>query len=66
MLDSGIPKLEDANDAGTKFSSECTLILTEGDSAKTLAVAGLGVVGRDRFGVFPLKGMILPFFMSRE
>ncbi|XP_045623508.1 DNA topoisomerase 2-alpha isoform X1 [Procambarus clarkii] len=55
----GIPKLEDANDAGTKFSSDCTLILTEGDSAKTLAVAGLGVVGRDRYGVFPLKGKLL-------
>lgn len=55
----GIPKLEDANDAGTKDSSRCTLILTEGDSAKTLAVAGLGVVGRDRFGVFPLRGKLL-------
>jgi len=55
----GIPKLEDANQAGTKSSSECTLILTEGDSAKTLAVAGLGVVGRDKYGVFPLKGKLL-------
>ncbi|XP_069993753.1 DNA topoisomerase 2-alpha isoform X2 [Penaeus vannamei] len=55
----GIPKLEDANDAGTKFSSDCTLILTEGDSAKALAVAGLGVVGRDRYGVFPLRGKLL-------
>lgn len=55
----GIPKLEDANDAGTRFSSDCTLILTEGDSAKTLAVAGLGVVGRDRYGVFPLRGKLL-------
>ena len=52
----GIPKLEDANDAGTKKSIDCTLILTEGDSAKSLAVSGLGVVGRDRYGVFPLKG----------
>jgi len=52
----GIPKLEDANDAGTKHASECTLILTEGDSAKALAVAGLTVIGRDRYGVFPLKG----------
>ncbi|KAL2079872.1 hypothetical protein ACEWY4_023665 [Coilia grayii] len=55
----GIPKLDDANDAGGKHSSECTLILTEGDSAKTLAVAGLGVIGRDRYGVFPLRGKIL-------
>eukprot|EP00913_Durusdinium_trenchii_P026192 g24572.t1 len=58
----GIPKLEDANLAGTKhsedcrFLAECTLILTEGDSAKALAVAGLSIVGRDRFGVFPLRG----------
>ncbi|XP_028316956.1 DNA topoisomerase 2-beta isoform X2 [Gouania willdenowi] len=55
----GIPKLDDANDAGGKHSSECTLILTEGDSAKSLAVSGLGVLGRDRYGVFPLRGKIL-------
>lgn len=55
----GIPKLEDANDAGTARSVDCTLILTEGDSAKTLAVSGLGVIGRDKYGVFPLKGKIL-------
>lgn len=44
---------------GGKHSSECTLILTEGDSAKSLAVSGLGVIGRDRYGVFPLRGKIL-------
>lgn len=55
----GIPKLEDANWAGTKKSSQCYLILTEGDSAKALAMAGLAVVGQDRFGVFPLKGKLL-------
>ncbi|XP_022655107.1 DNA topoisomerase 2-alpha-like isoform X2 [Varroa destructor] len=55
----GIPKLEDANDAGTAKSVDCTLILTEGDSAKTLAVSGLGVIGRDRYGVFPLRGKLL-------
>ncbi|XP_002924981.1 DNA topoisomerase 2-alpha isoform X1 [Ailuropoda melanoleuca] len=55
----GIPKLDDANDAGGRNSNECTLILTEGDSAKTLAVSGLGVVGRDKYGVFPLRGKIL-------
>ena len=52
----GIPKLDDANHAGTKHSGKCTLIVTEGDSAKTLAVAGLSVVGRDHYGVFPLRG----------
>lgn len=50
-----VPKLEDAILAGTKDSSKCTLILTEGDSAKALAVAGLSVVGRDTYGVFPLR-----------
>ena len=56
---SGIPKLEDANKAGTKDSSKCTLILTEGDSAKATAMAGLSVIGRDYWGVFPLKGKLL-------
>jgi DNA topoisomerase II len=37
----GIPKLEDANEAGTRNSDRCTLILTEGDSAKSLAMAGI-------------------------
>ncbi|XP_065805899.1 DNA topoisomerase 2-alpha isoform X1 [Labrus bergylta] len=55
----GVPKLDDANEAGGKNSIGCTLILTEGDSAKTLAVSGLGVVGRDRYGVFPLRGKML-------
>lgn len=54
----GIPKLEDANDAGTKNGQDCTLILTEGDSAKALAVSGLAVVGRNRYGVFPLRGKV--------
>jgi DNA topoisomerase-2 len=55
----GIPKLEDATWAGTGKSSECTLILTEGDSAASTAISGLKVVGRERYGVFPLKGKIL-------
>lgn len=55
----GIPKLEDANDAGTKNAANCTIILTEGDSAKSLALAGIEIVGRDRYGVFPLKGKLL-------
>ncbi|KAJ3316673.1 DNA topoisomerase 2, partial [Blyttiomyces sp. JEL0837] len=56
---SGISKLDDANQAGTKNGADCTLILTEGDSAKSLAVSGLSVVGRDKFGVFPLRGKLL-------
>lgn len=52
----GIPKLDDANWAGTSKSAKCTLIITEGDSAKALAISGLSVVGRDSYGVFPLRG----------
>lgn len=56
---SGIPKLDDANFAGTKQASKCILILTEGDSAKALAVSGLSVVGRDYYGIYPLRGKLL-------
>ena len=55
VLNVGLPKLNDANNAGTKHSADCTLILTEGDSAMSLAVAGLAVIGRDNYGVFPLR-----------
>ena len=51
-----VPKLEDASWAGGPKSAQCALILTEGDSAAALAIAGLTVVGRQAFGVFPLKG----------
>ena len=55
----GIPKLDDAVLAGTKESSKCTLILTEGDSAKAMALSGLSQEQRKTFGVYPLKGKIL-------
>jgi DNA topoisomerase-2 len=55
----GLPKLEDALWAGTPKSTECTLILTEGDSAAASAIAGLAVVGREKWGVFPLRGKML-------
>jgi DNA topoisomerase II len=55
----GIVKLEDALWAGTAKSNECTLILTEGDSAASTAISGLKVVGRERYGVFPLRGKLL-------
>jgi DNA gyrase/topoisomerase IV subunit B len=57
----GIPKLEDAEWAGTKKSNQCRLILTEGDSAKGLAMAGRSAVeeGNCKYGVFPLKGKLL-------
>ncbi|KAH8659309.1 DNA topoisomerase [Tricladium varicosporioides] len=52
-------KLVDANLAGTRRGHECTLILTEGDSAKGLAVAGRAILDPDRIGVFPLRGKLL-------
>jgi DNA topoisomerase-2 len=55
----GMAKLVDALWAGTAKSGECTLILTEGDSAATSAITGLSVVGREKWGVFPLKGKML-------
>lgn len=54
-----LTKLDDARLAGTKQSSNCRLILTEGDSAKTCAISGLEIIGRDYYGVFPLKGKLL-------
>ena len=63
-----IPKLEDAAWAGGgKKAQLACLILTEGDSAKTLAMAGRSAVknengksiGHEMFGVFPLKGKVM-------
>jgi DNA topoisomerase-2 len=55
----GIPKLDDAVYAGTKDSAKCTLILTEGDSAKAMALSGLSQEQRKFYGVYPLKGKVL-------
>lgn len=55
----GIPKLHDAQWAGTRKSSECLLIVTEGDSALTMALSATSVIGRDKFGCFPLRGKLL-------
>ena len=55
----GVPKLIDANKAGGRESMECTLILSEGDSAKSGIVSGLTKQDRDWFGVFPLKGKLM-------
>jgi DNA topoisomerase-2 len=55
----GITKLDDANWAGTNNSKLCTLILCEGDSAKTAVMSGLTASDRDTIGVFPLKGKLM-------
>ena len=52
-----IAKLDDANKAGkAPDSMKCGIILTEGDSAKSTAKAGISVVGNDYYGIYPLKG----------
>ena len=55
-------KSVDAKYAGTELSSECILVLTEGDSAKTLAISGLGALSQEeryRIGVMPLGGKLI-------
>ena len=49
-----VPKLIDASWAGTGKSAQCSLYLTEGDSARTFVVSGLGKIGPKTNGVFPL------------
>jgi DNA topoisomerase-2 len=55
----GIPKLIDANWAGTEKSSQCIIIFCEGDSAKAGIVSGLSSEDRNTIGVYPMKGKIL-------
>jgi DNA topoisomerase-2 len=51
-----IPKLVDANFAGTSKSAECVIILCEGDSAKSGIISGLTSEDRNYIGVYPMKG----------
>lgn len=55
----GIPKLTDANHAGTVKSKDCILILCEGDSAKSGIISGLSSDDRNYIGVYPLRGKLL-------
>jgi DNA topoisomerase-2 len=56
----GIEKYDSAPWAGGAKSQRCLLIITEGDSAKGTAVAGLKARNdRERFGIFPLRGKVL-------
>ena len=55
----GIPKLVDANWAGTEKSKDCIIIFCEGDSAKAGIISGLSADDRNTIGVYPMKGKIL-------
>lgn len=54
-----VPNLDDAIYAGTSKSRKCSLMLTEGLSAKTFAVSGMSVIGREYYGCWPLRGKAL-------
>jgi DNA topoisomerase-2 len=55
----GYPKLEECSLAGTKRSNECKLILTEGDSAKSMVMSARNIIGSEKYGIFPLRGKLL-------
>jgi DNA topoisomerase-2 len=55
----GIPKLVDANWAGTEKSNQTIIIFCEGDSAKAGIVSGLSSEDRNTIGVYPMKGKIM-------
>jgi len=54
----GIPKLIDANYAGTDKSNMCTIIFCEGDSAKAGIVSGLTKEDRNFIGIYPMRGKL--------
>lgn len=54
----GIPKLNDANFAGTDKSDQCTIIFCEGDSAKAGIISGLSQADRNIIGVYPMRGKL--------
>lgn len=54
-----IKKLDDANKAGSVNSNECSLFLTEGDSASSMVLSGIEKKDKDYYGLFPLRGKVL-------
>lgn len=54
----GIPKLIDANFAGTDKSHQCTIIFCEGDSAKAGIVSGMSKEDRNYIGIYPMRGKL--------
>ena len=54
-------KADDANWAGTRKSRLCTLFITEGQSAKSFATAGISTLpnGHDKYGAFAIKGKFI-------
>lgn len=61
-----VDKLIDAAWAGGSKSQECSLYLTEGDSARTFVVSGLSKIGPKQNGVFPLRGKLLNCYSASK
>lgn len=60
--------VSEANWAGGRRRKECTLLLAEGLSAKSFAIAGIGSIpeGHDRYGVLALKGKLINHSNNNE
>lgn len=54
-----VEKLVDASRAGGAQSDKCVLIITEGNSAKAMAMAGRSVRDSSYIGVYPVRGKFL-------
>jgi DNA topoisomerase-2 len=55
----GVPKLKDAEFAGTAKSHLTTFIITEGDSALASLTSGMTSEDRETFGIWPARGKLL-------
>lgn len=55
----GIHKYSGANRAGGAEAYKCTLILCEGDSAKSSVMSALTKADHEYYGVYPLKGKLM-------
>lgn len=53
------PSIAKYDPATTKLYHDATLLVTEGDSAKNFATAGVTVVGRQQYGIYPIRGKFL-------
>lgn len=54
-----VDNLDEANRAGVAEGWKCTLFLCEGLSAKTMCDKGIGILGHDYYGCYPLRGKLL-------
>jgi DNA topoisomerase II len=56
------PKLDEGSEVGGPRSNQCTLVITEGDSAKAFVLSGWKALTNEQqkyWGVFPVRGKII-------